>query len=489
MKNILYSAAIALIAITTTSNQVSFASPALTLGNCGYECLQEVKEPQPDLLANEVISLVQKSFEQNFSTNIDFFIDINGENFDWKDNKTTYSISYNVDDASITKNKNAYHIINNNQKFSISVDGIESYLPLEIDATFSDEEILDFDTFQFAGKFSINTLNTHDNDSVRHIVEGIMEFVELFENKWIVLDVVEIENEFPEIIEYIQTMKEDFDEESDINGYAELKWAFTSALENGYATIEKKGTTYIISFLPEIGDEIVISKTHPLQIILSTKNNAITNIAIEGSFDYKNSWDNDNASINISSNIAMSYKTIPITFPEISANDWEITNIIEMFLEFTKEDIIQKSKEREKFENLNSFTGNASDAIEFLNKNGTENDIIFVREFITNAKKLNRRIRLQDLRLTVEYYDIEDSRIQYLARDLAYSPYKPEDEYVYSYKDGFETLMSGFQEDSNLEYIYIPWDIYDTMNYQLKTRGDILITLAKVRKAELMLNK
>lgn len=484
IKNFLYIAGIALFSITAFSSENSFASPAPTLASCGYECQRSLNQPQPNPLASEVISLFEKTFEQNFTTNIDFSFDINGEHFNWNDDKTTYSVSYDVNDASITKNNNAYHTINNNQKLSVSADGVESYFPLEIDATFTEEEILNFDTFQFAGKFSVDNIDTHGNDSVRHIVEGIMEFVELFENKWIVLDVLEIENEFPELAEYIQEMKADFEEESDLNGYEQIQWALSKLLETGAVSVEKKGFNYIISFTEEY-----ISKTNPLQIILSTKNNTITNIAVKGSFNYKDSWREDTATINISSEISFVYKTVPVTFPKISADDWEITNILEMILEFTKDDIVEKSEKREFFENLNAFTGNSSDAITFLNANGTENDKAFVAEYVTNAKKLDRRIRSKDLRVIGQYYDFEEYQIEYLADDLSYSPYRDINDFDYIYKNGFETLIIVFQEQSNREYAYIPWDIYDELDYRLKTRGDVLISLAKVRKAELLMNK
>lgn len=457
-----------------------------------YDCIDYTAEIDP--LAEEVIDIIESSLDRNFVATANVAVDVEGVEYNYDDTYTDYSINYSAENFAVKKNENAYHIDIDGESLSLLVDGTTSpsyMLPVEFDITWNEEAVLDFDTFQFAGRFDIESVDTHGNESFSHLVDGVLEIVELFENKWIVLDFEEIENSFPDLAEAVQEMKDDFMyefESSDVNNaYEMLRWGLSEAILYGLATVEKSGNQYTITISDQHADE-----PSSITIILSTtRGGNISNLEVLGSVTDYDYWDEASfMTVSPVVNVDFTYTTPSVVFPEITEDDWEVTNIVEMFLEFAKDDILEEQEELKYFENLESFQGTAEDAIVFLNENGTDTDRAFVAEYVEQAKVFDRRIRKKDIQLAADYYTWSDDwTVGAVYRELMYSPYDDSEYRYYNQKYAIEYMME-ILDPNRFEYgSYIPWDYYERSSLQLQSRGDILILFAKMKKSEMMLSQ
>lgn len=437
-----------------------------------------------DPLAEELVHVLENSLEKSFILDADINLELSGKSYNYDETFTEFSGSYNGGDMVLQKLGNMYHYKANGESLSISAEGNaepRELLPFDFDATFNEEAILNFDTFQFAGKFDIESVDFHGNDTLTHVAEGILEVVELFEGKWITVDFQEIESEFPELSHYIQDLKADIFENDITEIYHVLACGISDLLLAGEIEVQKNGNTYTLSF-PDSDLSLIVQTTYK---------GIISSIIIEGAFHDENEYDASYISFSPDVQIVFEYKTPYIAFPEITKDDWEITNIIEMVLEFEKDNILAEEKEDEYFYNLDVFDGNSAEAIEFLNTFGTETDQEFVISYVEQARVLDRRIRKKDIQVVADFYgqdldEEDDWAVESIHRELMYSPHDDSEYRAYNQKYALEYALELIDND-RFEYgAYIPWEYYEASNLRLQTRGDVLVLLAKVRQSSLL---
>ncbi len=448
------------------------------------------------------------TFDANFTAKILSNISANGLDIDWSGVETEYIIDAKADNVEIKKTDNAFSYIADNANVSFSINSDEeeyaNFFPFKGFVNWSEQGVLNFDTFQFALKTKLNTLEI-DNDHIKNLIGGFLELYELFENKWIALDFVELEKEFPELKDFLTEIKDDLyyelniDDVYDFVNYLAIGIDYT--VENGSLIIAKSENVYTLTS-PD--SDIVLT-------IALNSNKTISLISVKGNERWVNEWSDfedeskEYSDVTVDVSVSFTYQNPRISFPIIEKKDFDITNFYKMYLEIEQSEIVTEQKENQFYLNLNKFNGDAEDAIDFLTKGeNTENklDSIFVRNYVEHAKNLDRRIRLSDLS-ELSVYGLDEWDINYLYDDIKYNenknisencvdPYikRSNDENLcdtsygdrYDEKYVLETLLELFDINNNIHYIN--WDTFEKLDYSLKTRGDILILLAKIRKAE-----
>lgn len=437
-----------------------------------------------DPLAEEVIHVLENSLEKSFIVDADIDLKLSGKEYNYDDTFTEFSGSYNAGDMVLQKSGNTYHYKANGESFSLSANGTAEpteLFPFDFDISFNEEAILNFDTFQFAGRFDIESVNFHGNDTLTHVAEGILEVVELFEGKWITVDFQEIESEFPELFYYIQDLKAEVLENDIAEVYNALAWGLSDLLASGEVEIQKNGNRYVLS-IPHTDLSLTLNTTYK---------GIISSVSLTGSASNGSEYDGSYISFVPDVHFAFEYKTPYIAFPEITEDDWEITNIIEMVLEFEKDNILEEEKENEYFYNLDAFSGTPAEAIEFLNTYGTDLEKEFVASYTEQARVLDRRIRKKDIQVLADFYgeDVnggDDWAVESIHRELMYSPHDDSEYRAYNQKYALEYALE-LIDSQRFEYgAYIPWEYYETSDLRLQTRGDILVLLAKARQSTLL---
>ena len=468
--------------------QVASATQAQTLWELqNTRTTAEVVKTDGEILSDAFV----KTFNANFTATINSDIHADGVDIDWSGVKTEYIIDATAKNVFLKKSNNAFSYTANgaNLDFSINSDNEDypTFFPFKGTVNWSEQGVFDFEKFQFAFKSNINTLEI-DNKSVNNVLAGGLEVYELFKNKWIALDFIALNEEFPELKTLIAGIQDDLDYELDIDGMADLidslAIGINFAVETGDLVIVKSGNLYTLT-APDSDITLVI--------MLNT-NGTVSGISVNGEERWTNEWSyseiesEEYSNVNVDVTVKFSYKTPVITFPIIEKQDFDITSFYKMYLEIEQADIIVEQKENQFYLDLNVFTGNANDAATYLLESGTKTDIIFVQNYIANAKNLNRNIRLRDLK-ELSVYALEEWDIEYLYDEIKYDVNGYNSNNRYDNKYTLETLLEAF-DMSNIAseypntYHYIPWDIYAKLDILIDTRGDILILLAKIRKAE-----
>jgi len=465
--------------------QITSATQAQTLWE-----LQNAKTTDSKATDGEILSdAFVKTFNADFIGDIDADISADGVDIDWDGVKTEYTIDATAKNVTFKKTNNAFSYIakNTNVDFFVNSDDDEypTFFPFEGTFNWSEQGVFDFEKFKFAFISNINTLEI-DNKSVNNVLAGALEIYELFENKWIALDFVALNEEFPELKTYIADLQDDLYYELEIDDIADLidylAIGIDVAVEKEDLVIVKSGNVYTLT-VPD--SEIVF-------VIVLNNDGTVSSISVKGEQFGENNFDSETESeeyshVNIDIKVNFLYKPAIIRFPTIEKQDFDITNFYRMYLELEQADIIAEEKENQFYLDLNVFTGNANDAATYLLENGTKEDFVFVKNYIENAKKLDRNIRLKDLK-ELSIYGLDKWDIDYLYDEMKYdvNGYNSDE---YDNKYALETLLEAF-DISNLgleyskTYHYIPWDIYEELDISLDKRGDILILLAKIRKAE-----
>jgi hypothetical protein len=429
-------------------------------------------------LAEDLTKVIINSLEKDYELNANAKININGE-LDKNNEDISFSGEYISGNIILNKNKNTYFYKNNDQIIDIKVDvkKAKSYkriFPLNLTVNFSEESILNFDDFKFAGKFNLINIDTHNNKTLSNIVGGITEITELFENKWITIDVPALKTEFPIFAEDIDDFISEIKEEIDVQN--PLYYVLNNLENSGIMQISKNDSNYSIEFLDN--PFFTVNSENPLKInILTNDKGVVASFDLTGEVKLNLPFSQDEfVKINFNTNIDVNYTSPKIEFPVLEKDDWEITKIITMFLEFGREYKEKELSEENFYKNFNEFTGSYDEAIDFILGNGTGKEIEFTRDYVTSAKKLDRRIRNKDLRLVLDYNDSP----KYILTDIIYYLEKGDNEYYQ--KRLFEEFLGIFNEDM-MYSPYVKSDIFEEINISFKTRGDILIFLAKNIKA------
>ncbi|HID92169.1 TPA: hypothetical protein EYG96_01875 [Candidatus Gracilibacteria bacterium] len=450
-----------------------------------YSTLDSVQKTDGEILSDALVN----TFNSDFTATINSDISVNGVDIDnWNETKTVYIIDAKATDVMIKKSGDsiAYTVNGANIDFSINSDEEKyaKFFPFKGTVNWSEQAILNFETFQFAFKGLLNTIEI-DNSHINNLIGGFLEIEELLENKWISLDFVELNNTFPELETFIADIQDDLSYELDIDDIESavdyLAIGIDFAVETGELVIVKSGNVYTLT-VPE--KNIVIT--------VVTSNNKISSVSVQGNErweDYDYSETNEYSDVEIDVKVEFSYYTPSIVFPKIEEKDFDITAFYKMYLEIKQVEILEEQKENQFYLDLNVFAENVNEAVTYLTKNGNKTDIEFLREYLTNAKNLNRRIRLSDIQ-QLSAYGLDEWDIDYLYEDIKYDVNKG----LYSssrYDDKY--ILENFLEifdSSNIRlgykstYHYIDWDIFEKLEYSISTRGDILILLAKIRTAE-----
>lgn len=434
-------------------------------------------------LAEELTNVITNSLDKNYELTANVKVSVNGE-FDKTNEDVTLSGEYKSGNIVLDKNKNTFFYKNDDQTIDIKVDvkkakSFKRIFPLNLTVNFSEEAVLNFDDFKFAGKFNIIDVDTYNNKTLSNIVNGITEITELFEDKWVTIDVPELKTEFPIFAEEIDNVIFEIKEEIDVQN--PLYYVLNNLENAGIMKISKNDSSYFIEFLDNAF--FTVNSENPLKInILTNDKGFVANFDLNGEIKIDSPFayleNEEFVKINFDTSINVNYVSPTIEFPVLEKNDWEVTKIITMFLEFGREYKEKEIAEENFYKNFNNFEGNYDDAIEFIIENGTDKEVKFAKSYVESARKLDRRIRNKDLRLILDY----NNSPEYIRTDIVYYLENTSIDNDYYQKRLFEEFLDIFNEDM-MYSPYVKNDIFEEINISFNTRGDILIFLAKNIKA------
>ncbi len=421
----------------------------------------------------------QNTVDSDFSATIGAKISIDGKSSNWGGVTTDYIIDTTAKKIFFKKvgDLMSYELQNATVDFSINSDDEDNalFFPFKGTVNFSEDAVINTKKFQFAWKGVLNTINI-DNPHVKNLIGGFLEIAKLFNGRWITVNLVGVEKEFPALQDTIIDLKKEIHQNFDVDNIESLVENLTVWFDFAIA----KGDLHVIK-LRNVYTITDINKNLTITIVL-TPTHKIASIAVNGNVSEPGKSEYLNTDIDM--NIDFSYASPSIVFPATKAENFDLTAFYKMYFELQNKIYLQQQKENHFYLDLNVFTGDVHDAIEFLLQNGNPTDIAFVKAYTKSIKNFDRRIRLKDLRkLSIYNFPMQD--IIYLYDSIKYRIDVTDSEQKYRDKDAIELLLNIFDSSTHgVRLHYIDLNILNKINYSLHSRGDILIFLAKLRKAE-----
>ncbi|MEI7510950.1 MAG: hypothetical protein WCJ84_02205 [Candidatus Peregrinibacteria bacterium] len=368
------------------------------------------------------------------------------------------------------------------KKMTRGEDWRKIWFPIKGSFAISGEEFFDYKSLNFAEKMSNPVLTVEGNARAQNVLEGILEYGELFFEKWIAIDVPTLRKEFPESFE-------DFDAEvakmkKELSGKP-FREAIKAAIQSEMVTITKNEEVYTFSLPASVLGE---NNSGTLSVTLSGN----TLKSINFSSVVKNPVDGISGDFSLNADIQKGSPAI--VFPTIQKSDWEVTKIIKAFLEFYKDEIIRNNEDKAFFKNMQNgyvplralTTGEEALVVSASKNTEVQNALRFlvtteygdkVGKLLASLKTLDKKVDLKD------YFSV--ARI--FGRIPSYD--KENWKSSWEYSRGSEYEMS-YWKDFLINKItserisYFPSE--NLQNDKIKTRGDLFIFLAKLIHAEKM---
>jgi hypothetical protein len=451
-------------------------------------------------MAKEISLAVDNTVNANFSADTELSFSGKGEA-----EGIIFDVQYDSGNVEVVKHTNSVSVISTDESFSAQIDTTEKskkvraedfLFPLNVSGNYAGGFLADIDQMKFAGKFQYTNLEVKDNFRLKNIVDGCKELVEPFENKWIEVDLGKLEEEFPEVLDELDEVREEILEEA-YEEYAgeDLESLLVAGVEAGAITISKKYSTYTISSTDSLVD--ATDGVANMTITLSIQNGKITKLSFNGEVSVPTPTENISGEITFSA--LMSYSNETLDWPTFEEGDWELTKVVRMFLEFA-----QAEKDMEKIRNafwynlendLVARPTSKADSV-FIAQKAGENEQLKtalsillssdLREatvaYLTRYTDLEKNIKAPDIFFLARKNNIEIS--DWDADDVRYYFSSRSSGGYYSYSSRYKAvnIFELFIDD---DYSYQPYrvNIDEEKIYQLDTKADFLILLARAIQA------
>lgn len=441
--------------------------------------------------AEELSAVFQNTLHQNFTaemnadTQFSFVEDTQALHFDISYPQATLQKYGNDFSYSLTEN----FVVSGLDQHSTS----DSFFPFTVTGSEKQEGVFNFVLGKYAVKFSELDLETTGSPRTESVVDGMMEIVELFENKWIELDFDKLMKKYPEFATDLESAK------TEIFDITEISYTLGMGIEQLLAEvrIEKKGNIFRIMPPEYSGIDDVYAE-------ITVQNNIITQITIHAVLP---SMNNDLQTFNFTMSASFQYNTSsPISFPSFNKNDLEVTNIVGMFLEFAKNSQKEEMKRKAFWNTLASplpvvslLSAQDEEFISSLSASEETKNALrillssqhkeHVKAFLKNSKNLNKKITKREYSKLLTLFNVDTYDKKYMVESFQNDLLSARDETMYSYEYEQNTyartrLVEDFIQIFAAEYMYVPYDVELSEDLFVATRADLIELWARYVQAK-----